>query len=361
MVACLLACREPRRHVENSQELRLQVSLRRGYDVCRTSRCHGPTRLCTPSPSTQGISGMSSIPVAPVPLHGDYIRLHNLNAIQEQLHAVTLKLPEYHRRSAVWWRWDRLKVSRPGVWNGPAEVFLVCNHTDSGDTWDTTTTDAGISVDQEDGTESSTIKAGPVAASTENLPTTRGPDQRAPESPTPTTLLYESTTQSEYLQTTTAVHSPSLSTAVTTSLAVPKTSRIRGGTSGPSATVDLTTSPVTSLPTHAPPATKVSPHTTNLPTAALTYSASSSSSWRERDATTTAIPTTSHLITSSSPNLSRQRRAKAENLMRPPQAPRSRPVPQELHQGQYRAHECLHRRGNHPQLPLGFVRPLGFV
>ncbi|XP_037557367.1 uncharacterized protein LOC119434119 isoform X3 [Dermacentor silvarum] len=130
MVACLLACREPRRHVENSQELRLQVSLRRGYDVCRTSRCHGPTRLCTPSPSTQGISGMSSIPVAPVPLHGDYIRLHNLNAIQEQLHAVTLKLPEYHRRSAVWWRWDRLKVSRPGVWNGPAEVFLVCNHTE---------------------------------------------------------------------------------------------------------------------------------------------------------------------------------------------------------------------------------------
>lgn len=50
-------------------------------------------------------------------------------------------------------------------------------------------TDAGISVDQEDGTESSTNKAGPVAASTENLPTTRGPDQRAPESPT--TLLYD--------------------------------------------------------------------------------------------------------------------------------------------------------------------------
>ncbi|XP_037556943.1 uncharacterized protein LOC119433767 [Dermacentor silvarum] len=109
----------------------------------------------------------------------------------------------------------------------------VTTELDSGDTWDTTTTDAGISVDQEDGTESSTNKAGPVAASTENLPTTRGPDQRAPESPTPTTLLYEPTTQSGYLQTTAAVHSPSSSRAVTTSLAVPTTSGIRGGTSGP--------------------------------------------------------------------------------------------------------------------------------
>ncbi|XP_070381650.1 uncharacterized protein [Dermacentor albipictus] len=171
---------------------------------------------------------------------------------------------------------------------------------DSGDTWDTTTTEASTSVNQEDVAETGTNRAGAIATSTEDFPTTHGPDQRPSESLTPTTLLYDSTVQPRSPQTTASVHSPSSSSAVTTPLplAVPTISVIRGGTSGTSAAVALT-SLVTSLPTHAPPPTKVSPHTSNSPTAASTYSASSSSSWRERDSTTASVPTT-HLLVSSS-------------------------------------------------------------
>ncbi|XP_054920437.2 uncharacterized protein [Dermacentor andersoni] len=173
---------------------------------------------------------------------------------------------------------------------------------DSGDTWDTTTTtEASTSVNQEDVAETGTNRVGAIATSTEDFPTTHGRDQRPSERTTPTTLLYESTAQPRSSQTTASVHSPSSSWPVTTpwSLAVPTISVIRGGTSGPSAAVALTTSLVTSLPTHAPPATKVSPHTSNLPTVASTYSASSSSSWREIYPTTASVPTTRLVVSSS--------------------------------------------------------------
>nr|XP_050023376.1 mucin-2-like isoform X1 [Dermacentor andersoni] len=172
---------------------------------------------------------------------------------------------------------------------------------DSGDTWDTTTTtEASTSVNQEDVAETGTNRVGAIATSTEDFPTTHGRDQRPSERTTPTTLLYESTAQPRSSQTTASVHSPSSSWPVTTpwSLAVPTISVIRGGTSGPSAAVALTTSLVTSLPTHAPPATKVSPHTSNLPTVASTYSASSSS-WREIYPTTASVPTTRLVVSSS--------------------------------------------------------------
>lgn len=177
---------------------------------------------------------------------------------------------------------------------------------DSGDTWDTTTTYSSLSVvEKEDVTNSNTSKVRSLQTSIDNVTATRGPEQWSSEKPTPATPKNESVAPSRSPQTTAAAYSSSSSssTAHATSLSSDFLTTMWARAESPSATVALTTSRPTPLPTHAFATNRVPPLTTYTTPSATTYS-TSSGSWRRTEAATAAIPTTAYLITRGSPKLS---------------------------------------------------------
>lgn len=162
----------------------------------------------------------------------------------------------------------------------------VTTELDSGDTWETTTTDVGISVGKEEVSKSDTD-----AVSTEKIPVATSPGQRSSVKPMQTTRSRELATHTYSPQTTELPMSSSVATPQASSSAAPPQTSPPTITHSAGTTNVPTTGPVTSFLTHSAVTTYTPARPSHKPSLASTYDAkSTTSSWLKTESPITERP-----------------------------------------------------------------------